>query len=111
MNAHDYQAVIRQLAPDFRVTFQGDASLGGTRTTRAAMAARFDRLFRLLPDARFELRPVAVDGPMIRTNDTREGAASLLGGAARLPWSTIGISAAQRYRTSSPVTAHPIIIR
>lgn len=63
MNAHDYQAVIRQFAPDFRVTFQGDTSLGGTRTTRAAMAAWFERLFRLLPDARFELRQVAVDGP------------------------------------------------
>jgi ketosteroid isomerase-like protein len=63
MNAHDYQAIIRQLAPDFRVTFQGDTSLGGTRTTRAAMAAWFGRLFRLLPDARFELRQVAVDGP------------------------------------------------
>jgi ketosteroid isomerase-like protein len=63
MNAHDYQAIIRQLAPDFRVTFQGDTSLGGTRTTRAAMTAWFERLFRLLPDARFELRHFAVDGP------------------------------------------------
>jgi ketosteroid isomerase-like protein len=63
MNAHDYQAILRQLGPDFRVTFQGDTSLGGTRTTREAMAAWFQRLFRLLPDARFELREVAVDGP------------------------------------------------
>ncbi len=63
MNDHDYQAIIKQLAPDFRVTFQGDTSLGGTRTTRAAMTAWFGRLFRLLPDARFELRQVAVDGP------------------------------------------------
>jgi ketosteroid isomerase-like protein len=63
MNAHDYQAILDQLAPGFRVTFQGDTSLGGTRTTRDAMAAWFQRLFRLLPDARFELRQVAVDGP------------------------------------------------
>ena len=27
MNAHDYQAILRQLAPNFRVTFQGDTSL------------------------------------------------------------------------------------
>ncbi|BCJ27346.1 nuclear transport factor 2 family protein [Actinocatenispora sera] len=63
MNAHDYDAIIRRFAPDFRVTFHGDTSLGGTRTTRAAMAAWFDRLFRLLPDAEFELRQLAVDGP------------------------------------------------
>lgn len=63
MNAHDYDAIIRQFASDFRMTFHGDTSLGGTRTTRAAMAAWFERLFRLLPDARFELRQMAVDGP------------------------------------------------
>jgi len=63
INAHDYRAILDQLAPGFRVTFQGDTSLGGTRATREAMAAWFQRLFRLLPDARFELREMAVDGP------------------------------------------------
>jgi ketosteroid isomerase-like protein len=63
MNAHDYDAILKLLAPEFRMTFMGDTSLGGTRTTKAAMAAWFERLFRLLPDAQFELRQVAVDGP------------------------------------------------
>jgi len=63
MNAHDYEAILKQLAPNFRITFQGDTSLGGTRTTKPAMAAWFERLFRLLPDARFELRQMAADGP------------------------------------------------
>jgi ketosteroid isomerase-like protein len=63
MNEHNYQAIIDQLASDFRVTFIGATSLGGTRTSRQAMAAWFQRLFRLLPDARFELREIAVDGP------------------------------------------------
>lgn len=63
MNAHDYRVVLDQLAPDFRVTFVGDTSLGGTRRTLPAMDQWFRRLFRLLPDARFELREVAVDGP------------------------------------------------
>jgi hypothetical protein len=37
-------------------------SLGGSRHTRDAMRRWFERLFRLFPDARFELRAVAVDG-------------------------------------------------
>jgi hypothetical protein len=40
---------------------------------------------------------------------TREGAAPLTSGTARLPRSTIGIFAGQGYRTSSPVTARPMI--
>jgi len=47
----------------------------------------------------------------IRINRTREGAAPLTSGTALLPRSTIGISAGQSYRTSSPVTARPISIR
>jgi hypothetical protein len=47
----------------------------------------------------------------IRTNDTREGAAPLPRGTARLSGSTISISAGQSYRTSSPVTVRPISIR
>jgi ketosteroid isomerase-like protein len=63
MNEHNYQAVIDQLAPGFRMTFMGDTTLGGTRTTHRLMVAWFDRLFRLLPDARFELRELAIEGP------------------------------------------------
>ena len=63
INAHNHQVVLDQLAPDFRITFMGDTTLGGTRRSRQAVDQWFQRLFRLLPDARFELREVAVDGP------------------------------------------------
>ena len=63
MNAHDYQVILDQLAPDFHVTFVGDTPLGGTRTGVESMAAWFERLFRFFPDARFELRALSVDGP------------------------------------------------
>jgi len=62
MNAHDYEAIISLLAESFEVRFIGDTSLGGSRHTREAMRAWFQRFFRLFPDARFEMRDVAVDG-------------------------------------------------
>lgn len=62
MNRHDYEAIIRQFAPVFEVTFIGDTSLGGTRRTKDAMRRWFERFFRLFPDAHFELRDAAVDG-------------------------------------------------
>jgi ketosteroid isomerase-like protein len=62
MNAHDYEAIVQQLAPTFEVRFIGDTSLGGSRRTREAMRLWFQRLFRLFPDARFEMHDVAVDG-------------------------------------------------
>jgi ketosteroid isomerase-like protein len=63
MNAHDYEAILRQLAPRFAITFVGDTALGGTRTTVEAQRAWFQRLFHLFPDASFEMTDHAVDGP------------------------------------------------
>jgi ketosteroid isomerase-like protein len=63
MNEHDYEVVLAQLAPRFAITFIGDTTLGGTRTTINAQRAWFERLFRLFPDAQFQLTGVAVDGP------------------------------------------------
>jgi ketosteroid isomerase-like protein len=62
MNRHDYEAIIGQFAPAFEVTFVGDTSLGGTRRTKGGMRRWFERFFRLFPDARFELKEMAVDG-------------------------------------------------
>ncbi|NUR28401.1 MAG: SnoaL-like domain-containing protein [Catenulispora sp.] len=67
MNAHDYEAILAQLAPEFRITFVGDTTLGGTRTTVPSQRMWFQRLFRLFPDARFEMTSVAVDGPLWNT--------------------------------------------
>jgi ketosteroid isomerase-like protein len=63
MNQHDFEAILAQLAPRFAITFVGDTTLGGTRTSVDAQRAWFQRLFRLLPDARFEMTSMTVDGP------------------------------------------------
>ncbi len=55
-------AVLDQLAPDFDYHFVGDHALGGTRRTRAAMAAWFERLARLFPGVRFTVDDVLVRG-------------------------------------------------
>ncbi|MEV4515206.1 winged helix-turn-helix transcriptional regulator [Dactylosporangium sp. NPDC049525] len=82
------QAIIDQLASDVRMTFQGDTSLGATCSIRAALAAWSERLFRLLPDARFELRQAAVDGPLWNTPDRRPTTSNARASARRIPaWS------------------------
>jgi len=63
MNKHDYEYVLRQLAPRFAITFIGETTLGGTRTTLQAQRAWFQRLFALFPDAAFEMTDHAIDGP------------------------------------------------
>lgn len=62
MNRHDYEAILKQLAPAFAITFVGDTALGGTRHTKLAMRRWFERFFLLFPDARFVMREMAVDG-------------------------------------------------
>jgi hypothetical protein len=49
--------------------------------------------------------------PVQAKDRTRERAGPLKSRPGRLPGYTIGISAGQTYRTSSPVTARPMIIR
>lgn len=53
------------------MTFVGDTCLGGTRTTHASMRAWFERLFRLLPDAHFEMTSLAIDGRPCNTRIAR----------------------------------------
>ncbi|MCB0999635.1 MAG: nuclear transport factor 2 family protein [Ilumatobacteraceae bacterium] len=63
LSAGDAGPMLDTLAPTFRYEFAGDHSLGGTRTRRSDMEAWWQRVFRLFPDARFEVREVMVDGP------------------------------------------------
>lgn len=67
LDARDYAYVIDQFAPSFEYRFVGDHAMGGVRHTRAAMAAWFERVFRLFPQIRFELQDVLVGGPPWRT--------------------------------------------
>ena len=58
----DYAYVLDQFAPGFEYHFVGDHALGGTRHSRPAMEAWFERLFGLFPGIRFELADVLVKG-------------------------------------------------
>jgi ketosteroid isomerase-like protein len=51
VNCGNWQAVIDTLSENFIYTFVGNTPLGGTRTTKPAMQAWFQRIYRLVPDA------------------------------------------------------------
>jgi len=63
VNRGNAQPVLDQFARRFEHTFLGDDhALGGTRRTLAATQKWYDRLYRLLPDIRFDLREMSVSG-------------------------------------------------
>jgi ketosteroid isomerase-like protein len=56
--------VLAAFAPNFEHRFLGeDHALAGSRTTIGRTREWYARLYRLLPDIRFELQRVAVSGP------------------------------------------------
>jgi ketosteroid isomerase-like protein len=63
----DYPALIRRTAPDVVHSFPGTGGLGGTRFSRDALRAWFERLFRLFPVLEFEVEEIAVTGWPWRT--------------------------------------------
>lgn len=58
----DWQTAIKDVSPDVHHVFPGDNAIGGERHSREAVARWFERLYRLIPDLRFEVRRVAVRG-------------------------------------------------
>jgi ketosteroid isomerase-like protein len=63
VNRGDAEPVLRAFAPCFEHSFLGeDHALGGSRHTLAATRRWYERLYRLLPDVRFEVRRVWVSG-------------------------------------------------
>lgn len=58
----DHAFVLGTFAPRFEYRSVGDHALGGVRHSKPAMDAWFQRLFRLFPDAHFEVRDVLVRG-------------------------------------------------
>jgi ketosteroid isomerase-like protein len=62
VNRGDAEPVLRALAPRFEHAFLGDHALGGSRQTLSATRRWYERLYRLFPDIRFDLRSVAVIG-------------------------------------------------
>ncbi|WP_158813956.1 nuclear transport factor 2 family protein [Methylocapsa sp. S129] len=62
VNNGDAEPVLRAFAPQFEHSFLGDTALGGSRRTLASTRQWYERLYRLLPDIRFELRRIWVSG-------------------------------------------------
>lgn len=60
--AGDYEAVLKDFAPDVRYTFAGDNALGGTRHSRDGVRRWFQRLFVVFPKLRFEIGSLLVKG-------------------------------------------------
>src|SRR5262245_44990892 len=58
----DAEPVVRPFARRFEHSFLGDHALGGVRTTLPAARRWYERLYRLLPDIRFDLRRIQVSG-------------------------------------------------
>jgi ketosteroid isomerase-like protein len=61
-NKGNFQAIIDTLSPSFVYRFVGDTPLGGTRTTKLAMKAWFERVYRLVPDAQLIPQMIVVEG-------------------------------------------------
>src|SRR5205809_7895343 len=62
LSAGDYSAALAGAAPNVHHVFAGDHPLGGERHSREAFRRWFERLFRLFPVLRFEIREVLVKG-------------------------------------------------
>lgn len=62
VNRGDAEPVLQLFAPRFEHTFLGELALGGTRTRLDGTREWYGRLYRLMPDIRFELRRIDVSG-------------------------------------------------
>ena len=63
VNRGDAGPVLRLFAPRFEHCFLGSHALGGSRTTLPATREWYARLYRLLPDIRFDVRRIWISGP------------------------------------------------
>ena len=85
VNRGDAEPVLRMFAGRFEHSFLGEHALGGSRTTLSKTRQWYQRLNRLLPDIRFELREITVSGG---------------------PWNTL-IAVAWDGPTRAPTTCEP----
>jgi ketosteroid isomerase-like protein len=80
VNRGDAEPVLRAFAREFEHSFLGDTALGGSRKTLASTRRWYERLYRLLPDIRFELRRILVSGGpwntlvLVEWDETNSGA-------------------------------------
>jgi ketosteroid isomerase-like protein len=79
INRGDAEPVLAQFAPRFEHSFLGAHALGGSRHSLAATRRWYERLYRLLPDIRFDLKQILVSGGpwntlvTIEWNETNSG--------------------------------------
>lgn len=59
----DWEAGIADVSDDVHHIFPGDNAIGGERHSKEAMSRWFERVYRLIPELRFEIKNVAVKGP------------------------------------------------
>jgi ketosteroid isomerase-like protein len=62
VNHGDAEPVLRHFARRFEHSFLGEHALGGSRRTPLATRQWYERLYRLLPDIRFDLTQISVSG-------------------------------------------------
>ena len=62
VNRGSAEPVLAMFAPRFEHVFLGEHALGGARTSLPATRRSYERLYRLLPDIRFDLRRITVSG-------------------------------------------------
>ena len=62
LGRRDVDYAVAGMAPRFEHIFPGDHTLGGVRHTRPGIRAWLERLFRVLPGLRFEIKHIAVSG-------------------------------------------------
>jgi ketosteroid isomerase-like protein len=84
-NRGNWRAIVDELREGFTYRFVGDTPLGGTRTSKGAMIAWFERLYRLFPGSQFHPGTVVVEGPpwntRVMTYVTIKGTSPAEGGA------------------------------
>lgn len=66
VNAHDYDAILKDARPDIRHRFAGEHALGGERNDVAHMRLWFERLGRVVPTLTITISDVWVSGGLRR---------------------------------------------
>jgi ketosteroid isomerase-like protein len=62
LNRGDYEEVLKGVSPLITHRFSGNHAFGGTRHSVDAMRKWFQRLYILLPNLRFEIKEIVVNG-------------------------------------------------
>ncbi len=62
LNKGDYEPILAGLAPQFEHWFVGTHALSGLRTSMPTTRAWYERLFKIFPNIKFDIRNIVVSG-------------------------------------------------